>query len=78
MTGILKVGRLELDEIKSLGSLLCEETGSAHRIKPGFCLSCGAYRDLEPSKVAVKKAEICIRRYGQNYHFFVHFIEFYR
>ncbi|KAJ0753092.1 putative chromatin remodeling SET family [Helianthus annuus] len=58
----LQVGRVQRDEVKKVASFLCEETGSTHRIKPGFCLSCGAFRDLEASNAVVKKAEICIGR----------------
>ncbi|KAI7727877.1 hypothetical protein M8C21_005862 [Ambrosia artemisiifolia] len=58
----LQVGRLKHDEVKRVASFLCEETGSTHEIKTGFCLSCGAFRDLEASNAVVKKAEICIRR----------------
>ncbi|KAI3783557.1 hypothetical protein L1987_42641 [Smallanthus sonchifolius] len=59
----LQVGRLEHDDIKRAASFLCEEeTGSTHRIEPGFCMSCGAFRDVEASNAAVKEAEICIER----------------
>ncbi|KAI7727874.1 hypothetical protein M8C21_005859 [Ambrosia artemisiifolia] len=58
----LQVGRFKHDEVKKVASFLCKETGSTHQIKPGFCLSCGAFRDLEASNAVVKKAEICIGR----------------
>lgn len=58
----LQIGRLELDEVKRVASLLCQSTGSENRIEPGFCLSCGAYRDVEASNAVVKKAELGIRR----------------
>lgn len=50
------------DEIKRVACLLFEEIGSCHQIQPGYCLSCGAYCDLEASNAAVNKAETCIRR----------------
>ncbi|XP_024971753.1 uncharacterized protein LOC112510532 isoform X2 [Cynara cardunculus var. scolymus] len=59
----LQVGKLKHDEVKRVASLLCTETGSAHQIEPGFCLSCGAYRNLETSNAAIKEAEICVRRW---------------
>ncbi|KAJ9545735.1 hypothetical protein OSB04_025442 [Centaurea solstitialis] len=59
----LQVDKLEHDEVKRVASLLCTETGSAHQIEPGFCLSCGAYRNLEASNAAIERAEICIRRW---------------
>ncbi|KAK9075393.1 hypothetical protein SSX86_003716 [Deinandra increscens subsp. villosa] len=58
----LKVSRLEHDAMKKVARSLCEETGLTHRIKPGFCLSCGAFLDLEASNAVVKRAEICIQR----------------
>ncbi|GJT97775.1 SET and MYND domain-containing protein 4 isoform X1 [Tanacetum coccineum] len=59
---LLQVGRLELDEVKRVASLLCQSTGSEYRIEPGYCLSCGVYRDVEASNAVVKKAELGIRR----------------
>nr|GEX64863.1 hypothetical protein [Tanacetum cinerariifolium] len=57
----LQVGRLELDEVKKVASLLCH-ADSEYRIEPGYCLSCGASRDVEASNAVVKKAELGVRR----------------
>nr|XP_043618324.1 SET and MYND domain-containing protein 4 [Erigeron canadensis] len=57
-----QVDRFEHDEVKRVASLLCQDTTSANCIKPGVCLSCGTYRDLEASNAVVEKAEISIRR----------------
>ncbi|KAD4585861.1 hypothetical protein E3N88_23462 [Mikania micrantha] len=53
---------LELDDVKRVARFLGEETGSNRSIKPGFCLSCGNFCNLEASNAVVKKTEIWIGR----------------
>lgn len=37
---------------------------SSFRAAPGYCLHCGAYRDLEASHATVREAGIYISRYS--------------
>ncbi|RDX69422.1 Histone-lysine N-methyltransferase ASHR1, partial [Mucuna pruriens] len=39
-----------------------EQNGASIHIRPGYCLKCGSYCDLESSHAAVSKALICIKR----------------
>ncbi|XP_076953579.1 uncharacterized protein LOC143627690 [Bidens hawaiensis] len=58
----LQVDRVAYDEVKKVARLLCEETGSTHRVKPKFCLSCGAFIDLDALIAALSKVEIFLER----------------
>ncbi|GJX00121.1 phosphatidylinositol:ceramide inositolphosphotransferase 1-like protein isoform X1 [Tanacetum coccineum] len=72
----VEVAWLELDEVKRVASLLCQSTDSEYRIEPGYCLSCGASRDVEASDAVVKKAELGIRRYDQLFDYVRHGVIF--
>ena len=60
----LKVDKLKDEDINKVAGSVFEKMGCSYEIKPGYCLSCGSYRDLEASHATTNKAGICIRRYS--------------
>ncbi|XP_057482812.1 uncharacterized protein LOC130769627 isoform X1 [Actinidia eriantha] len=58
----VQVDKLKDEDIIKVAGSVFEKTECSYEIKPGYCLSCGSYRDLEASHATTNKAGICIRR----------------
>ncbi|XP_057743124.1 uncharacterized protein LOC130961323 [Arachis stenosperma] len=52
---------LKIDKNDDIHKVL-NQNDASHHIQPGYCLKCGSYRDLVPSRAAVDKALIFIKR----------------
>ncbi|KAK7410797.1 hypothetical protein VNO78_01894 [Psophocarpus tetragonolobus] len=50
------------DDIYEVCLCVFKQNGASIHIRPGYCLKCGSYCDLESSRNAVDKALICIKR----------------
>ncbi|XP_077223586.1 tetratricopeptide repeat (TPR)-like superfamily protein isoform X2 [Tasmannia lanceolata] len=58
----LPVVKHEQDTIDKVAHLLLKQSDGLLRVGPGYCLTCGSYRDLESSFAATKKAVTNIKR----------------
>nr|KYP53789.1 Serine/threonine protein phosphatase 5 [Cajanus cajan] len=50
------------DDIYEVGLHVFKQNGASVHIRPGYCLKCGSYCDLEASHAAVDKALVCMKR----------------
>ncbi|KAL6980953.1 hypothetical protein U1Q18_022589 [Sarracenia purpurea var. burkii] len=59
----VKVEKLNDEDIEKVAGRVFERTRFSDQIKPGYCLSCGSYRELEASHAMTDEAGIHVRRY---------------